>query len=443
MGPDATAAPALRPGAAPESPATRPTAAFYGDDFTGSVDALLQFARGGWRGRLLVGVPTPAALARAARDADVIGIAGIARSLPTAEIEAEVRPALTALVGTGAAVIQYKACSTADSSPSIGSLGRVIEIGREVVGTRTVPLLFAQPDFGRYTVFGHHFAAEGGTVHRLDRQPTMSAHPSTPMTESDLARHLSAQTALPIGSVPYTAYRDAAALGAEIAGSPAAAVVLDAVDEGHVDLVGSAVAGLQRPVFAIGSGGLSLGIARAAHRTGHPLPRATPSRGAVLAVSGSRSARTRGQADAAAAAGWTVQPLPLRPDAEFIASVVSSLRGGTSVALTSDDADLTTLGARPVLVALAEAAAAVVDGAARAGAAGRVIVCGGDTSSRVTRLLGVESLSIAANPEGNIVLCTAHTPDAAIDGLELLLKGGQVGDVDLFERIRRLDTVGL
>ncbi len=451
----------------------RPRFAFYGDDFTGSVDALLQFARGGWAGRLLVGVPSPEVLARLARlgdpRVDVIGIAGIARSLPTAELDAEVRPALTALLASGARVVQYKACSTADSSPTVGSLGRVLEIGREVVGTATVPMLFAQPDFGRYTVFGHHFAAEGGTVHRLDRQPTMSQHPSTPMTESDLARHLAAQTPLPLGALHYPAYAGspaaanaADALASAIGSAPFAAVVLDAADQAHVDLVGQAVLALTTAraavaqtsdsaggeqhfvlpgggaVFAIGAGGLSYGLARAEPGSAGPLPRATPARGTVLAVSGSRSARTRAQADAAAAAGWTVLPLPLAPSPEFIAEVAATLRAGTSVALTSDDADLAPAVGRPVLVAIAEAATSVVEGAARAGAVGRVIVCGGDTSSRVTRLLGVESLSIAANPEGNIVLCTAHAPDPAIDGLELLLKGGQVGDDALFDRIRLL-----
>ncbi len=69
-----------------------------------------------------------------------------------------------------------------------------------------------------------------------------------------------------------------------------------------------------------------------------------------------------------------------------------------------------------------------------------MIVCGGDTSSRVTRLLGVESLSIAANPWGNVVLLRAQAPrHAAIDGLELLLKGGQVGSDTLFIDVAALE----
>ena len=412
-------------------------AAFYGDDFTGSVDALLQFARRGWTGRLFVGLPSAEALERAAAEADVVGIAGIARSLPTADLEGEVRPVLEALIALEPQFLQYKACSTADSSPSIGSIGRVLEIGREVAGPQTVPLVFAQPDFGRYTLHGVHFAAEGGIVYRLDRQPTMSTHPSTPMTEPDLARHFSLQTDLPIESIPFTAYGDH--LADQLRASEAAAVVLDAAIDEHLESIGRALAGLDGPVFAIGSGGLSLAIAAAGGAASVSLSSRTDESGPVLALSGSRSSQTRRQMDAAAEAGWFVQPLELEAAraAAQLDWVLSALRAGQSVGLTSDDADI---GAAegPVLEAIADAAGAMALGAAAAGTTRRIIVCGGDTSSRVTRLLGVESLSIAANPWGNVVLLNAHAADLAIDGLELLLKGGQVGADDLFERVLAL-----
>jgi 3-oxoisoapionate kinase len=114
------------------------------------------------------------------------------------------------------------------------------------------------------------------------------------------------------------------------------------------------------------------------------------------------------------------------------------LLSGRGVVLTSDDIDTAAAGERPVLEVIAEAAASVVSTVARDGASQRVIVCGGDTSSRVTRLLGVESLSIAANPSGNVVLLRAQSGDAAIDGIELLLKGGQVGSDTLFTDIADL-----
>jgi uncharacterized protein YgbK (DUF1537 family) len=32
-------------------------------------------------------------------------------------------------------------------------------------------------------------------------------------------------------------------------------------------------------------------------------------------------------------------------------------------------------------------------------------------------------------------LCRAHAPGSPLDGLELMLKGGQMGGIDLFERL--------
>lgn len=415
--------------------------AFYGDDFTGSVDALLQFARRGWTGRLFVGLPGEQTLRDAAAHADVIGIAGIARSLRTEALEAELAPVFAALTALEPRIVQYKACSTADSSPAIGSIGRVIELGRAHVASGVVPMVFAQPDFGRFTLFGHHFAAEDGVVYRLDRQPTMSTHPSTPMRESDLAVHFSRQTDLAVGSIPFTAYESADAVARALRETTTAALVMDARDDDDLMTIGTAMAELPPPVFAVGSGGLSRAIAIAAPGDGEPLSETALVGGPVLAVSGSRSPQTRRQADAAEAGGWLALPLPLatadRP--ALIATVSAALRAGRSVVLASDGADAAVAGDRPLLEVVSEAAADVVGAAVRAQVTSRVIVCGGDTSSRVVRLLEIRSLSIAANPWGNIVLLRAQSDDTSVDGLQLLLKGGQVGDPDLFERIRALD----
>ena len=415
----------------------RARVAFYGDDFTGSVDALLQFARRGWTGRLFTDLPDAATLHRAADEVDVVGVAGISRSLPPGEMDAELRPVFAAFAALGPDIVQYKACSTADSAPNVGSLGRVVELAREIFGERPVPMLFAQPDFGRYTLFGNHFAAERGTVYRLDRQPTMSHHPSTPMTEADLAIHIGRQTHLPIGSVPLTAYDD---LEEVLRGAAEAALVLDALTDEHLVAVGSAIAALPAPLFAIGSGGLSHGIAAATPGDGPAVAASTVATGPVLAVSGSRSTQTRRQAAAAAAAGWLAQPLPLDAIGAEAAlpEVLAALHSGRGVVLTSDDADLPGTGARPALEMIAQAAASVISAVARSGAARRVIVCGGDTSSRVTRLLGITSLSIAANPWGNVVLLRAQSAAEPVDGLELLLKGGQVGADTLFTDVAAL-----
>jgi len=236
--------------------------AFYGDDFTGSTDALAQYTRLGLRGVLLVTMPPPAELRALAQEYDVIGVAGIARSLAPSEQEAEIRPILSALRDLGPRFVQYKVCSTADSSPTLGSLGRALEVGRSLFGPAVVPILVAQPELGRYTAFSHHFAAEAGTVHRLDRQPTMSTHPATPMHESDLRLHLARQTDLRLGAAHLPSYAE---LPTHYAQSTDDALILDALTDDDLHTIGRTIlaAASPTPTFAIGSGGLSRALATA------------------------------------------------------------------------------------------------------------------------------------------------------------------------------------
>src|SRR6185436_12308903 len=94
----------------------------------------------------------------------------------------------------GAPVCHYKICSTFDSSPSIGSIGRAMEIGASVFGGRWIPLVVGAPVLRRYCLFGNLFATVNGETFRIDRHPVMSRHPVTPMDEGDLRIHLARQT---------------------------------------------------------------------------------------------------------------------------------------------------------------------------------------------------------------------------------------------------------
>jgi uncharacterized protein YgbK (DUF1537 family) len=417
--------------------------AFYGDDFTGSVDVLLQLSRAGWTSRLFLRLPGQAELQAAAAEVDAVGVAGVARSLPTDRMDSEVRPAFEALRSLGPQIVQYKACSTADSSPTAGSLGRVIEVAQEVFGRTTIPTLFAQPDFGRYTAFGHHFAAEAGQIYRLDRQPTMSEHPVTPMRESDLAQHLSLQTPLLIGNLHLTEYTDRQSVAMKLRQRTEAATVLDAMTDQHIEMVSAAVAAnsvSNEPQFVIGSGGFSRGLAAALDRdiaTREQAVFALNPDGPVLAVSGSQSRQTLRQIEDARNKGWTVLALSVEDDVPLTDRVVQELSAGRSVVVTTGDAAGPNFDGT-LVETLSSRLSAVIEAALRRSGDHRVIVCGGDTSSHVLRQLGAGSLSIAANPTGNVVLCRVASPVAWLDGSEMLLKGGQVGPVDLFELIRTL-----
>jgi 3-oxoisoapionate kinase len=60
--------------------------AFYGDDFTGSTDALEFICRAGAKAMLFIEVPTKKQLANYP-ELDAYGVAGITRSLKTDEME--------------------------------------------------------------------------------------------------------------------------------------------------------------------------------------------------------------------------------------------------------------------------------------------------------------------------------------------------------------------
>ncbi|TDW83320.1 four-carbon acid sugar kinase family protein [Kribbella sp. VKM Ac-2566] len=427
-------------------------AAFFGDDFTGSTDAMVQFARVGLRAALLVTLPSASELRELAERYDVIGVAGIARSLPPDEQEAELRPVLEALRDLGPRVLQYKVCSTADSSPTRGSIGRALEIGREVCGPAVVPILIAQPELGRYTVFSHHFAAEAGTIYRLDRQPTMSTHPATPMHESDLRHHLSHQTTLPLTALHLTTYTNLPTTYTNLtnpqrprqpsgptrpttesspgpalqptAQSPVVpggvgAVVLDALTDEDLQVLGRVIlrdgtAGEVR--FVIGSGGMSRALGLALRPGGGAVGSGTSGAGGpVLVVSGSQSRRTAEQIEHARSAGWIVLPFADDVPRKAVAAIAA---GADGVVVHTNELSPDNLSQVPA--GLAEVV--------RKAAVRRVVVAGGDTSGQVLRQLDVTALELARSLCPGVHLCRATSP--YLD--EVLLKPGQLGPVTLF-----------
>jgi uncharacterized protein YgbK (DUF1537 family) len=65
----------------------------------------------------------------------------------------------------------------------------------------------------------------------------------------------------------------------------------------------------------------------------------------------------------------------------------------------------------------------------------RVGIAGGDTSSHGVQALDAWGLSYAADMGAGASLCWVHSDDATLDGMEIMLKGGQMGTVDVFERL--------
>jgi uncharacterized protein YgbK (DUF1537 family) len=416
-----------------------PKVAFYGDDFTGATDTLGTAARAGLRSMLFLGVPGDSRLARAGA-LECLGIAGAARSMHCDEMRAELAPVATFFARLAAPLLHYKVCSTFDSSPSIGNMAVAIDALRPAAPNPLVAIVGGQPNLGRYCVFGNLFASAGadGPVHRIDRHPTMSRHPVTPMDEADLRRHLAAQGLMHVAALDYRAYEQGsidAALDALLGQRPDA-VLFDVKHPHDLAVLGRALWPRAQRQRMLAVGGSSVLQALAAQwRAGEseaPV-RVAAANGPVFVLSGSLSPVTAAQVEHARSyrhLALDARRLAAR-DHTYIGATAEAAAGllgsGVNVLAVarheSDDRARAGLSARAVAAASGELVAAVL---ARARVR-RIGICGGDTSSHVIRATGAWGLSYAAQLTEGVALCRLHADDAALDGVEAMLKGGQMG----------------
>ncbi|WP_223829540.1 four-carbon acid sugar kinase family protein [Paenibacillus arenilitoris] len=450
---------------------------YYGDDFTGSTDAMEALAMNGVATVLFLEPPSAELLAERFPNVQGFGVAGVSRSMTPETMERELRPALELLKSYGTAVVHYKICSTFDSSPRAGSIGKVLELAREIYSeSRYVPIVAGVPILKRYTVFGHHFAAAGadGETYRLDRHPTMSRHPVTPMPESDLRLHLRRQTDLPVALMELPALEGeagevAARLERRLSDKETAAVLFDVLDESRLEAAGRLIwreaSDRRTGLFVIGSSGVEYAL------TSHWASEGLIDRDAVhwqaageadqlLVVSGSCSPVTQAQIERALAQGYAGIQMPVqdwlvpeRAEASrrsLLKRVLPLVEEGRNVILYSaigpeDPAiealrtDMRARGLEPadsgrlIGMQLGRLTREIL----QATGLRRILIAGGDTSGYVTRELGIYAMSCMSAIVPGGPLCRCYAEDPRMDGLQLSLKGGQVGGADYFERVRR------
>lgn len=416
---------------------------YYGDDFTGSTDALEAFASNGLETVLFLRPPEVGLLERF-RDCRVLGLAGVSRSKSPAWMSENLPGVFGSLRDLGAPFCHYKVCSTFDSSPETGSIGRALEIGQATFGCRFVPVVVGAPSLGRYVLFGNLFARAGDATYRIDRHPAMSRHPVTPMTESDLRVHLGRQTAQRIGLVDLNALRDGEASrrldallddGTEV-------VVFDGLDEASLAAIGRVVWAqcVQGPLFAVGSSGLDYALIAHWRTEGRLPPKpefADPGPAErLVVVSGSCSPMTERQIRWALANGFAgVRVDPLGIDG-VRGEALAGLREGRGIVLYTalgpqdrrDGAYGESLGAR-LGVLLRELL--------QSSGVRRAVVAGGDTASHAGQQLGLYALGLRKPLDPGTPMCRGYSSDPKLDGLELVFKGGQVGAEDFFGIVQR------
>lgn len=426
--------------------------AYYGDDFTGATDTLATATQGGLRTLLFLRVPTAEMLV-AAGELDCIGIAGASRSMTPADMEAELAPVAACFAALDAPVVHYKTCSTFDSSPTIGNIAVALRILADAVPSRFIPIVGGQPNIGRYCAFANLFAAAtaGGPVFRIDRHPTMSCHPVTPMGEADLRPHFAAQGLMNIRSVPYPAYDIAAdfdrMIDSEIEGG--GSLLFDVTRPSDLAPIGRAIwrEAQRGKLVAAGPSGVTQALCAHWHCTGEVAApsgsaRVAAADGPVFVMAGSLSPVTRQQIEAATDfVRIAVEPeLLLRGDPDYIATLVRQVSdqlsaGHSVIAHTTPLGDA--VAADRAGVALAQATGGFIARLLSTVRVRRIGVAGGDTSSWILRALDVSSLSFVGHLTPGVALCRAHGLDLNLDGIEIMLKGGQMGPADVFDLLRR------
>ena len=431
---------------------------FYADDFTGATDTLATVARAGLRVTLFLRLPTPEQRA-AVGPQDCLGIAGASRSMTRRQLQAELGRVADHIAPWRPAVVHYKTCSTFDSSPSVGNIGLAVNVLRDRLPVGPfVPVVGGQPNLGRYCVFGNLFAAfqVGGEVFRLDRHPTMSRHPVTPMDESDLRRHLARQGLKSMAGIAYPAYDESPdQLDARVAEAVAAGpdgVLMDVAAPAHLAVIGRILwhQARRQALLAVGPSSVEQALltqwVTADHQAAAQAREQSASdagrpNGPVLVFSGSLSPRTARQIQAAR----SYERVPVAvgdlmdgaSDGRKAAldRIVRALQSGHHVLAHWVDRSGGAAAQRLDPAQLARAGASLAAAVLRDVRPARLGLSGGDTSSHCMQALDAWALSYQRTLEPGVALCRLHANSPQLDGLPLMLKGGQMGSDDIFERL--------
>jgi len=445
--------------------------AYYGDDFTGSTDALEFLTLAGVKTVLFLRKPEQKDLDRFP-GIQAIGLAGKSRSMSPSEMDTELYSAFENLKSFAPNHFHYKVCSTFDSAPHVGNIGKAIEIGSEVFNQKTVLVSPSAPHLGRFCVFGNLFARMGtignGEIYRIDRHPSMSKHPVTPALEGDLTVHLAKQTEKSINLVNLTTIeKGTSAVLESVENNKAEILFFDGFNLEHLKTIGNVFNQLatEKTLFSVGSSGIemALGLAWKDEKIiGNEI--AFESAGevsSILVLSGSCSPVTSGQIEYALENGFLEialesKAVDIQNQEAIIKNTVNQIienfnKGKSTILHTST-------GASDPRIAETEAyfrskgiseneiqkqcstvygsiLGQITKEVLKAVKIKRILFAGGDTSSYAASELDILALEMIAPIAPGAPLCKAVSDNEWVNGIEMNFKGGQVGTADYFIKV--------
>lgn len=426
---------------------------FIGDDFTGASDNAAQYSRHGLRTVLLFYLPDIEILRQLVFDNDVVGIATTTRSMSPEGITEELTTIFSSIQKLKISIVQYKCCSTFDSSNSTGNLAVALQLMRNFWPDSFSPIYIATPEFGRYTIFSNHYAVFNNKRYRLDRHPVMAQHPVTPMYEADIRIILKQQGFHVGGSMDLIELDQNIQDGTYEVRNDLDSMVFDGYTLDHSKAVAKIVLNKaeRRMVTALAAQGFAEGLgscladkAEKGQEKNHHLPETDK----ILVLSGSCSMTSKQQIEYAKSVGFCVfqiQPLDILGDGKaslgkLIKETIDLLNAGKSVilytALGQEDPAINELNRlmtdKKVQIKSSEIIGKtfglILQEVLKNTNVSRLVIAGGDCSSYAMREMMVQSIEMTVSHFlHNAHMGLVRSINKLINGKEFLLKGGQVG----------------
>lgn len=448
---------------------------FYGDDLTGSTDVMESLALNGIATALFLDLPEPEEVAQFRLKVGVgtsedsvhlkaYGVAGLARSWSPEKMRKTLPIVFERLTRIPTDFFQYKVCSTFDSSPTTGNIGCAASIALEYFPSDYIPLIIGAPFLNRFVVFGNLFARINDITYRIDRHPTMSKHPVTPMNESDLRIHLRRQTEKNVHLIDHFALEEEKNISGEhllqIAGRRGDFLLFDTLTVEHLNTIGQTLIENKpnNTQFFVGASGADYALAFHLQKMGkikkvEKVP--APGRADKMVItSGSCSPVTAGQIDHMEKLGHQavridtsrlIDPSQREDEIKALHNRAGTIFSNNKVPLfyTAKGPDDPMIRKTKKLAVennsfnemMAGAQAQVIKRLFDEFGKMRVVVVGGDTSGYVSRALGIYALETLCPISPGAPLCVAHSKNNRFDGIEIALKGGQNGDKKYFEAV--------
>jgi len=403
------------------------------DDVTGATDLCSTLVREGMRTVQTMGVVRDVDLPEV--DAVVVGLKS--RTAPVGEAVRDSLDALEWLRELGVRQFFFKYCSTFDSTPE-GNIGPVADALLDALQAEFTVVCPVYPTNGRTLYQGHLFVGD-----RLLAESSMARHPLTPMTDSDIVRHLGRQTTRSVGLVAYAVVREGTAAIErrldELRSAGSSYAVVDALEDTDLRAIGSACADL---ALVTGGSGIALGLPESFRRRGllaerDVLAPRPPADGPAVVLAGSCSAATQEQVARMAARhpAFKLDVLGACADGgleRLAAAAVAHLGDGPVLVYTTASPEevahvqerVGVEGASDMVeTLLSELARRFVGSGVR-----RVVVAGGETSAAVVKALGVRALAVGTEIAPGVPwMTTLDDPPLA-----LALKSGNFGGPDFF-----------